>query len=124
MQLGMIGLGRMGANMVRRLLRGGHECVVYDVHPEAVRELAAEGVVGASSLDDLVGKLAKPRAVWLMVPAAVVDATLADLTARLDRGDAVIDGGNSYYVDGIRRAKDLAARGLHYLDVGTSGGVW
>jgi 6-phosphogluconate dehydrogenase len=124
MQLGMIGLGRMGANMVRRLLRGGHECVVYDAHPDAVKAMEKENAVGASSLDDLVKKLAKPRAVWLMVPAAVVDSTLADLAPRLDRGDAVIDGGNSYYVDDLRRAKELAAKGLHYVDVGTSGGIW
>ena len=124
MQLGMIGLGRMGANMVRRLIRGGHECVVYDTHPEAVQALVKEGAVGAASLDELVKKLSKPRAVWLMVPAAVVDATLSDLMPRLTRGDAVIDGGNSYYVDDIRRAKELAAKGLHFVDVGTSGGVW
>jgi 6-phosphogluconate dehydrogenase len=124
MQLGMIGLGRMGANMVRRLLRGGHECVVYDTHPDAVAALVKEGAAGAASVDELAKKLAKPRAVWLMVPAAVVDGTLAELAARLDRGDAVIDGGNSYYVDDIRRAKELAAKGLHYVDVGTSGGVW
>jgi 6-phosphogluconate dehydrogenase len=124
MQLGMIGLGRMGANMVRRLIRGGHECVVYDTHPDAVKAMAGEGAVGAASLDELIKKLAPPRAVWLMVPAAVVDATLADLAPRLARGDTVIDGGNSYYVDDIRRAKELAAKGLHYVDVGTSGGVW
>ncbi|HJZ53514.1 MAG TPA: decarboxylating 6-phosphogluconate dehydrogenase [Gemmataceae bacterium] len=124
MQLGMIGLGRMGANMVRRLIRGGHECVVYDRHPEVVKALVKEGAVGTASLDELVKRLSKPRAVWLMVPAAVVDGTLTDLAARLDRGDAVIDGGNSYYVDDIRRAKELAAKGLHYVDVGTSGGVW
>jgi 6-phosphogluconate dehydrogenase len=124
MQLGMIGLGRMGSNMVRRLIRGGHQCVVYDPHADAVQALVKEGAVGAASLDELVTKLSKPRAVWLMVPAAVVDDSLADLAARLDRSDAVIDGGNSYYVDDIRRAKDLAAKGLHYVDVGTSGGVW
>ncbi len=124
MQLGMIGLGRMGANMVRRLIRGGHECVVYDMHADAVDALVKEGAIGAASLDELVKKLSKPRAVWLMVPAAVVDGTLANLTSRLDRGDAVIDGGNSYYVDDIRRAKELTAKGLHYVDVGTSGGVW
>src|SRR5262245_31754643 len=124
MQLGMVGLGRMGANMVRRLLRGGHECVVYDTHPDAVKAVAGEGAVGAASPDELVKKLSKPRAVWLMVPAAVVDATLADLAPRLDRGDIVIDGGNSYYIDDIRRAKELTAKGLHYVDVGTSGGVW
>jgi 6-phosphogluconate dehydrogenase len=124
MQLGMIGLGRMGANMVRRLLRGGHQCVVYDVHPQAVQALAKEGATGASSLDDLAAKLTRPRAVWLMVPAAVVDPTLAQLVPRLAEGDIVIDGGNSYYVDDIRRARELKARGLHYVDVGTSGGIW
>jgi 6-phosphogluconate dehydrogenase len=124
MQLGMIGLGRMGANMVRRLLRGGHQCVVYDVHPQAVQNLAKEGATGASSLDDLAAKLTRPRAVWLMVPAAVVDPSLKDLAPRLAEGDILIDGGNSYYVDDIRRAKELKARGLHYVDVGTSGGIW
>jgi 6-phosphogluconate dehydrogenase len=124
MQLGMIGLGRMGANMVRRLMRGGHECVVHDVHPEAVKALASEGAVGALTLDQLAAKLAKPRAVWLMVPAAVVDKTLDALTARLEPGDIVIDGGNSYYVDDIRRARELKAKRLHYVDVGTSGGIW
>src|SRR5262245_50198508 len=102
MQLGMIGLGRMGANMVRRLLRGGHQCVVYDRSPDTVKELVKVGAVGAASLDELVEKLTKPRAVWLMVPAAVVDPTLQDLTARLSRGDTAIDGGNSYYIDDIR----------------------
>jgi 6-phosphogluconate dehydrogenase len=124
MQLGMIGLGRMGANMVRRLLRGGHQCVAYDVHPQAVQALAKEGATGASSLDDLVAKLTRPRALWLMVPAAVVDPTLRDLAPRLAEGDILIDGGNSYYVDDIRRAGELKARGLHYVDVGTSGGIW
>ena len=124
MQLGMIGLGRMGANMVRRLLRGGHQCAVYDVHPQAVQGLAKEGATGASSLDDLAAKLTRPRAVWLMVPAAVVDPTLAQLVPRLAEGDIIIDGGNSYYVDDIRRAKELKTRGLHYVDVGTSGGIW
>src|SRR5262245_47031428 len=124
MQLGMIGLGRMGANMVRRLIRGGHECVVYDRHADAVKAMVTDGAVGAGSLDELAKKLSKPRAVWLMVPAAVVDATLTELAPRLDRGDTVIDGGNSYYVDDIRRAKELTAKGLHYVDVGTSGGVW
>lgn len=124
MQLGMIGLGRMGANMVRRLMRGGHQCVVYDVHPESVTGLVGEGAVGAFSLDELVRKLERPRAVWLMVPAAVVDQTLDDLAPRLEEGDILIDGGNSYYVDDIRRAAELKAKGLHYVDVGTSGGVW
>jgi 6-phosphogluconate dehydrogenase len=124
MQLGMIGLGRMGANMVRRLMRAGHQCVVYDMSPEAVQQLAKEGAVGATSLDDFVGKLSAPRAVWLMVPAAVVDKSIADLVTRLQRDDTIIDGGNSYYKDDIRRAKDLATKGLHYVDVGTSGGVW
>ena len=124
MQLGMIGLGRMGANMVRRLIRGGHECVVFDMSPKAVEELVREKAVGATSLQDFIGKLQKPRAVWLMVPAAVVDKSIADLLPLLDRGDILIDGGNSYYVDDIRRAKELAAKGIHYVDVGTSGGVW
>jgi 6-phosphogluconate dehydrogenase len=124
MQLGMIGLGRMGANMVRRLIKGGHQCVVFDMSPKAVQELAQEQAVGASSLADFVKKLDKPRAVWLMVPAAVVDKTIADLVPLLERGDILIDGGNSYYVDDIRRAKELAPKGIHYVDVGTSGGVW
>jgi 6-phosphogluconate dehydrogenase len=124
MQLGMIGLGRMGANMVRRLLKAGHECVVFDRSPQAVEQVVKEKAVGASSLQDFVKKLDKPRAIWLMVPAAVVDATIADLRALLEAGDIVIDGGNSYYVDDIRRAKELAPQGIHYLDVGTSGGVW
>ena len=124
MQLGMIGLGRMGANMVRSLLKGGHRCAVFDRSPKAVKELAQEKAVGASSLADLVKNLEKPRAVWLMVPAAVVDETIADLLPSLERGDILIDGGNSYYVDDIRRAKDLTARQIHYVDVGTSGGVW
>jgi 6-phosphogluconate dehydrogenase len=124
MQLGMIGLGRMGANMVRRLLRGGHQCVVYDVHPEAVKDLAKEGATGAASLDDFVKKLNKPRAAWLMVPAAVVDRSIKDLAPRMEAGDILIDGGNSYYIDDIRRAAELKTKGLHYVDVGTSGGVW
>jgi 6-phosphogluconate dehydrogenase len=124
MQLGMIGLGRMGANMVRRLLRGGHQCVVFDISPKAVQELTREKAVGASSLADFVKKLEKPRAVWLMVPAAVVDQSIADLLPRLEKGDILIDGGNSYYVDDIRRAKELAPQGIHYVDVGTSGGIW
>jgi 6-phosphogluconate dehydrogenase len=124
MQLGMIGLGRMGANMVRRLLAGGHECVVFDMSPQAVQDLTREKAVGAASIADFVAKLATPRAVWLMVPAAVVDQTIADVLPHLARGDVLIDGGNSYYVDDIRRAKELATRGIHYVDVGTSGGVW
>jgi 6-phosphogluconate dehydrogenase len=124
MQLGMIGLGRMGANMVRRLVRDGHDCVVYDMSQPAVQSLAADGAIGAGSLQDFVSKLARPRAVWLMVPAAVVDRTIESLTPLLEPGDIVIDGGNSYYVDDIRRAKELAPRGIHYVDVGTSGGVW
>ena len=124
MELGMIGLGRMGANMVRRLMKAGHTCVVQDVSAQAVQGLAREGATGTSSLRDFVAKLAKPRNVWLMVPAAVVDKTLAELVPLLDRDDTVIDGGNSYYHDDIRRAKELAAKGLHYVDVGTSGGVW
>jgi 6-phosphogluconate dehydrogenase len=124
MQIGMIGLGRMGANMVRRLLTGGHQCVVFDRSPKAVQELVEEKAVGSSSLADFVKKLTKPRAVWLMVPAAVVDQTIADLLSSLERDDILIDGGNSYYVDDIRRAKELAQKGIHYVDVGTSGGVW
>jgi 6-phosphogluconate dehydrogenase len=124
MQLGMVGLGRMGANMVRRLLKGGHECVVFDMSPKAVSELTAENAVGSSSLADLVKKLEKPRAVWLMVPAAVVDKTIADILPALEPDDILIDGGNSYYIDDIRRAKELAPRRIHYVDVGTSGGVW
>src|SRR5262252_6895718 len=124
MQLGMIGLGRMGANMVRRLIRNGHECVVYDRTPQTVNDLVKEKAVGATSLAELVKKLEKPRAVWLMVPAAVVDHAIADLLPLLEAGDVVIDGGNSYYVDDIRRAKELRAKQIHYVDVGTSGGVW
>jgi len=124
MQLGMIGLGRMGANMVRRLLNAKHTCVVYDRSAAAVTELAAAGAQGAASLQDLVAKLSSPRAIWLMVPAAVVDATIDDLVPLLEPGDILIDGGNSYYVDDVRRAAALAAKDLHYVDVGTSGGVW
>jgi len=124
MQLGMIGLGRMGANMVRRLLKGGHQCVVFDMSPKTVQELVEEKAVGSSSLADFVKKLTKPRAVWLMVPAAAVDKTIADLLPQLEAGDILIDGGNSYYIDDIRRAKELAPKGIHYVDVGTSGGVW
>ena len=124
MQLGMIGLGRMGANMVKRLIKGGHQCVVYDMSPKAVADLVQEKAVGASSLADLVKKMQKPRAVWLMVPAAVTDKTIADLLPHLEAGDILIDGGNSYYIDDIRRAKDLVQKKIHYVDVGTSGGVW
>jgi 6-phosphogluconate dehydrogenase len=124
MQLGMIGLGRMGANMVRRLLKGGHQCVVFDMSPKIVDELVQEKAAGSSSLRDLVAKLQKPRALWLMVPAAVVDKTIAELLPNLDAEDILIDGGNSYYVDDLRRAKELAANRVHYVDVGTSGGVW
>jgi len=124
MQIGMVGLGRMGANMVRRLLRNGHRCVAYDLSPTAVAELAAEQATGATSLADLVEKLDRPRAIWLMVPAAAVDSTIAQIAPLLDRDDILIDGGNSYYVDDIRRAKELAEHGIHYVDVGTSGGVW
>ncbi len=124
MQLGMIGLGRMGANMVRRLMKGGHQCVVYDTHPDAVGKLVGEGAAGSSSLGEFLGKLQKPRAIWLMVPAAVVDRTLADLGPQLEAGDIVIDGGNSYYIDDIRRAEEFKAKQVHYVDVGTSGGVW
>ena len=124
MQLGMIGLGRMGANMVRRLIRKGHTCVVFDRSPQAVADLVKDRAVGADSLVDLVKKLQKPRAIWLMVPAAVVDQTIADLLPHLEGGDILIDGGNSYYIDDIKRAKDLAPKQIHYVDVGTSGGVW
>jgi 6-phosphogluconate dehydrogenase len=124
MQLGMIGLGRMGANMVRRLIKNGHECVVFDRNPGSVAELGKEGAAGSGSLDEFLNKLKPPRAVWLMVPAAVVDQTLAELAPRMQKGDIIIDGGNSYYIDDIRRAKELAPRGIHYADVGTSGGVW
>src|SRR6266481_1766674 len=123
-QLGMVGLGRMGGNMVRRLIKAGHRCTVFDLFPKAVEDLAREGAVGASSFADLVKKLDKPRAVWLMVPAAVVDKTIADILPFLETGDTIIDGGNSYYVDDLRRAKELALKGIHYVDVGTSGGVW
>jgi len=124
MQIGMIGLGRMGANMVRRLIAHDHQCVVFDVSPESVAQLSREGAVGSNSVAEFVARLAKPRAVWLMVPAAVVDKTIAGLLPHLEAGDTVIDGGNSYYVDDIRRAKELAPKGIHYVDVGTSGGVW
>ncbi len=124
MQLGMIGLGRMGANMVRRLIKNGHSCVVYDRSADSVKQLAGEGAGGTNSIGDFVQKLQKPRAIWLMVPAAVVDASIAELLPKLDKGDILIDGGNSYYIDDIRRAKELAPKGIHYVDVGTSGGVW
>src|SRR5947207_8194498 len=124
MQLGMIGLGRMGANMVRRLQKNGHKCVVYDRSADSVKQLEGEGATGATSIDDFIKKLQKPRAIWLMVPAAVVDASLHDLAGKLEAGDTVIDGGNSYYIDDIRRAKELSKKGIHYCDVGTSGGVW
>ena len=124
MQLGMIGLGRMGANMVRRLMKNGHQCTVFDMSPKAVQERVQDKATGATSLADFVAKLAKPRAIWLMVPAAVVDKTIAGLLPLLEAGDILIDGGNSYYVDDIRRAKELAPKGIHYVDVGTSGGVW
>jgi len=120
----MIGLGRMGANMVRRLVARGHDCVVFDLSPQAVAELAGEGAVGSTSVSDFVARLAKPRAVWLMVPAAVVDKTIASLLPHLEPGDICIDGGNSYYVDDLRRASELAPKKIHYVDVGTSGGVW
>ena len=124
MQLGMVGLGRMGANLVRRLMRDGHRCVVYDVNPEAVKQLDAEGATATSSLQELVAKLEQPRSVWLMLPAAIVDSTLDELISLLGPGDTVIDGGNSYYRDDINRAKQLAAQDIHYVDCGTSGGVW
>ena len=124
MQLGMVGLGRMGANMVRRLLAGGHECVVYDRSPKVVAGMAAEKAIGSSSFADFAAKLQKPRAIWLMVPAAAVDETISALLPSLEAGDILIDGGNSYYIDDIRRAKELASKQIHYVDVGTSGGVW
>ena len=124
MQLGMIGLGRMGANMVRRLMKNGHSCVVFDRSADAVKGLAGEGASGSASLAEFVSKLSAPRAIWLMVPAAVVDGTLRDLAPLLQKEDVVIDGGNSYYIDDIRRQKDLRPKGVHYVDVGTSGGVW
>lgn len=124
MQLGMIGLGRMGANMIRRLLGRGHECVVYDLSAQAVADLVADGATGAGSLAEFVASLERPRVVWLMVPAAVVDRAIADLLPLLESGDVLVDGGNSYYVDDLRRARELVAKGIHYVDVGTSGGVW
>src|SRR5581483_12362175 len=124
MQLAMIGLGRMGANMVRRLIRKGHNCVVFDRSQQAVADLVKDQAIGADSLTDLVKKLEKPRAVWLMVPAGVVDQTIAELLPYLEAGDILIDGGNSYYIDDIKRAQELARKQIHYVDVGTSGGVW
>jgi len=124
MQLGMVGLGRMGANMVRRLLNGGHECVVFDRSPESVADLVKDKAVGASALEDMIKKLDKPRAIWLMIPAAAVDSTIADFVPHLEKDDILIDGGNSYYIDDIRHAKLLAEKGIHFVDVGTSGGVW
>ena len=124
MQLGMIGLGRMGSNMVRRLLKNGHQCVVFDRSPNVVHELVKEKATGTTSMADLVTKLDRPRAIWLMVPAAVVDETVGELSPLLESGDVIIDGGNSYYVDDIERAKGLRSLGIHYLDVGTSGGIW
>ena len=124
MQIAMIGLGRMGANMVRRLVRKGHSCVVFNRSPQAVNELVKEKAIGATSLADVVKKLDRPRSIWLMVPAAVVDDTIAELSPHLEAGDILIDGGNSYYIDDLRRAKELAPRNIHYVDVGTSGGVW
>ena len=124
MELGMIGLGRMGTNMVRRLRRAGHQCVVYDIHPEPVDVLAKEGAIGTKSLEDFVKTLKDPRAVWMMVPAAVIESTLKALIPLLERDDVVIDGGNSYYHDDLRRAEELKPLGIHYVDAGTSGGVW
>jgi 6-phosphogluconate dehydrogenase len=124
MQIGMIGLGRMGANMVRRLLKGGHQCVIFDRSADAMKDLSGTGAVGAASLAEFAKSLAKPRAIWLMVPAAVVDSTIADLVKYLDGGDIVVDGGNSYYVDDLRRGAALSSKQIHYVDVGTSGGVW
>src|SRR5450631_1129647 len=124
MQLGMVGLGRMGANMVRRLINGGHECVVFDRSQQAVADLVKDKATGSSSVEDFVTKLSKPRAIWLMIPAAVVDDTIASIVPHLEAGDILIDGGNSYYIDDIRRAKELSAKGIQYVDVGTSGGVW
>lgn len=124
MQLGMVGLGRMGANMVRRLMHAGHECVVYDVHPEAVQELEKAGATGSASVEEFVQKLSPPRAIWLMIPAALVDRVIQEITPHLSKDDILIDGGNSYYIDDIRRAKEVTAHGFHYVDVGTSGGVF
>ncbi len=124
MQLGMIGLGRMGANMVRRLIKAGHECVVYDISPKTVQDLVQEKAVGSTSIADMISKMQKPRALWLMVPAAIVDKSISEILPLLEPGDIFIDGGNSYYIDDIRRAKELKSKKIHYVDVGTSGGVW
>src|SRR5436190_1740806 len=125
MQLGMVGLGRMGANMVRRLMRGGHQCVVTDLSPDAVKQLGSEGATGSESLDDFVSKLVKPRVAWVMVPAgSPTENTVKALAERMEAGDIIIDGGNSYFKDDVRRSKELAPKGIHYIDVGTSGGVW
>ena len=124
MQIGMIGLGRMGANMVRRLLRGGYECIVFDKDPEAVAAVAKEGAIGTSSLKDLIDQLDEPRVVWLMIPAAAIDGALNELRLHCKSNDIIIDGGNSHYIDAIRRFKELRSSGIHYVDVGTSGGVW
>jgi 6-phosphogluconate dehydrogenase len=124
MHIGMVGLGRMGANMVRRLMKNGHSCTVFDRSAQTVQELGKEGAVGSSSLADFVGKLPSPRVIWLMIPAGVVDSTIAEIVPHLTKGDILIDGGNSYYIDDIRRSKELAPKGIHYIDVGTSGGVW
>ena len=124
MELGMIGLGRMGASMVRRLQRAGHKCIVYDIHPDIVDDLVKEGAIGTKSLEDFAQTLTKPRAVWMMVPAAAVDSTLEKLIPLLERDDVIIDGGNSFYQDDLRRSADLKSTGIHYVDVGTSGGVW
>src|SRR5271155_5719335 len=125
MQLGMVGLGRMGANMVKRLVAHGHECVVFDMSSKVVEDMAKEkGISGSSSLQDMVSKMAKPRAIWLMIPAGVVEKAIQEIAPHLEAGDILIDGGNSYYIDDIRRAKELAAKGINYVDVGTSGGVW
>src|SRR5271154_1219102 len=124
MQLGMVGLGRMGANMVKRLLKGGHECVVYDRSSQSVEDLEKDKAIGSSGLEDMIAKLDKPRAIWLMIPAAAGDGTIAEIVPHLDKDDILIDGGNSYYIDDIRHAKELASKGIHFVDVGTSGGVW
>ncbi|HQR05589.1 MAG TPA: decarboxylating 6-phosphogluconate dehydrogenase [Gemmatales bacterium] len=124
MQLGMIGLGRMGANMVRRLIKAGHDCVVFDIFPKAVQDMVQEKAIGSTSIADMVSKMQKPRALWLMVPAAIVDKSIAEILPLMEPGDILIDGGNSYYIDDIRRARELTKKNIHYVDVGTSGGVW